>query len=53
MALFFKNKCTIPKPQITFYSAVFTQHSMKPNSAKVQALKDLPAPINQKRYNDF
>ena len=35
-------KCTICHPQIPFYSTVFTQHTMKPNPTKVQALQDLP-----------
>ena len=52
--LFFNSKkCTIWQPQITFYGAVFTQHSMKLDSANVQALQDFPTCVNQKDLQSF
>ena len=54
MALFSTaNNASSEQSQITFYGAVFTKHGMKPNPAKVQALQDLPTPINQKELKSF
>ena len=51
--VFNNKKCTIQPSQITFYSAVFTQHGMTLNPAKVPTLQDLPKHINQKELQSF
>ena len=51
--VFNSHKCSIRKPQITFYGAIFAAQGMKPDPAKVQALQDLPTPENQKQLQSF
>ena len=46
--VFNSRKCHISKPWITFYGTIFSLQGMKPDPITIQALKDLPAPQNQK-----
>ena len=45
--------CSICHPQISFYGTIFTVQGMKPDPAKVQALQDLPTPLNPKQFQSF
>ena len=51
--VFNSHKCSIRQPQITFYGAIFTSKGMKPDPTKIQALQDLPTPVNHKQLQSF
>ena len=51
--VFNSHKCSIKKPQITFYGAIFSTKGMKPDPMKIQVLQDLPTPENHKQLQPF
>ena len=52
--LVFNNcNCVICQSQISFYGAISTVQGMRPDTANVQALQDLPAPENPQKLQLF
>ena len=47
--VFNSSMCAICQSQISFYGALFTAQSMRPDPAKVQALQDLPVTGNSQK----
>ena len=51
--VFNSSKCAICKSQISLYHAMFRVQGMRLDSAKVQALQDLPVHQNPKQLQSF
>ena len=51
--VFNSNKCDLNKQSVSFFGVMFTDHGIKPDPAKIQALRELPTPHNVEDLRKF